>query len=316
MDYNSIKSVMITGANAGIGKEIARQTALKKSVDTIYLACRNKQRALSAKKELEARTGRSIFKIVEVDVSDLASVQRLLSSLESPVDALIMNAGGAGGTAPMVMTKDGVSYIFAQNVLGHAALLEGMLAAGKLGKAALFVGSEGARGVPKMGIKRPALPTSSPEEFAGIATGTAFAGKKLDIFSVYGAVKFVGVLWMADLARRYPDFRLLSVSPGGTQGTETANVLPGGMRFFYNRIYMPVLAPMFGLAHSLQTGAKRVMDGLVDPSFKSGHFYGTKANTLTGPFVDQSEIFADLGNATVQRNAAEAVNRFVWLTRK
>ncbi|WP_315836159.1 hypothetical protein [Bradyrhizobium prioriisuperbiae] len=161
-----------------------------------------------------------------------------------------------------------------------------------------------------MGIKRPTLPTSSPQEFADIATGAAYAGKKLDVFSVYGAVKFVGVLWMADLARRYPALRLLSVSPGGTQGTEAANALPGGMRFFYNNIYMPVLAPLFGLAHSLPIGAKRIMDGLVNPSFKSGHFYGAKANTLTGPFVDQSEIFADLGDATVQRNAAEAVHRF------
>jgi NAD(P)-dependent dehydrogenase (short-subunit alcohol dehydrogenase family) len=311
MNYDSIKSVMITGANAGIGKEIARQIALKKNVDTIYLACRNAQRAMAAKQELEASTGRAIFKIVEVDVSDLASVRRLLATLKAPVDALIMNAGGAGGTTPMALTKDGVSYIFAQNVLGHAALLEGMLEAGLLTKAALFLGSEGARGVPKMGIKRPALPTSSPDEFAAIATGAAYAGQKLDVFSVYGAVKFVGVLWMADMARKYPNIRILSVSPGGTQGTEAANSLPGGMRFFYNNIYMPVLAPMFGLAHSLKIGAKRIVDGLVDQSLLSGHFYGAKANTLTGPLVDQSEIFSDLGNATVQRNAADAVNRFV-----
>ncbi len=43
----------------------------------------------------------------------------------------------------------------------------------------------------------------------------------------------------------------------------------------------------------------------------SGHFYGAQANTLTGPLVDQSEIFPDLGNPTVQKNAAEAVDRFV-----
>jgi NAD(P)-dependent dehydrogenase (short-subunit alcohol dehydrogenase family) len=311
MNYETIKSVMITGANAGLGKEIARQIALEKGVETIYLACRSEKKAVAARRELEAATGRSIFKIVTVDVADLASVRALLASLQSPIDALIMNAGGAGGADPMALTRDGVSYIFAQNVLGHAALLEGMLASGKLTKAALYLGSEGARGVPKMGIKRPALPTSSVEEFADIATGAEYRGKKLDIFSVYGAVKYVGVLWMADVARRYPGIRLLSVSPGGTQGTEAANSLPAGMRFFYNRIYMPVSAPAFRLAHSLQTGAKRIVDGLVDRSLRSGHFYGSKANTLTGPLVDQSEIFSDVGNATVQRNAAEALHRFI-----
>jgi NAD(P)-dependent dehydrogenase (short-subunit alcohol dehydrogenase family) len=311
MKYDSIKSVMITGANAGLGKEIARQIALKKDVETIYLACRSEKKALLAKQELEASTGRSIFKIAQVDVADLASVRALLDSLQSPVDALIMNAGGSGGTTPMALTGDGVSYIFAQNVLGHAALLEGMLASGKLTKAALYLGSEGARGVPKMGIKRPSLATSSADEFSDIATGAAYRGKKLDIFSVYGAIKYVGVLWMANVARKYPGIRLLSVSPGGTQGTEAANSFPAGMRFFYNRIYMPVLAPAFGLAHSLQTGAKRIVDGLVDQALRSGHFYGSKANTLTGPLVDQSEIFADLGDITVQSNAAEAVHRFI-----
>jgi NAD(P)-dependent dehydrogenase (short-subunit alcohol dehydrogenase family) len=311
MNYESIKSVMITGANAGLGKEIARQIALEKGVETIYLACRSEQKALTAKRELEAATGRSIFKIVTVDVADLASVRTLLDSVRSPIDALIMNAGGSGGTTPMALTRDGVSYIFAQNVLGHAALLEGMLASGKLTKAALYLGSEGARGVPKMGIKRPALPTSSVEEFADIATGAAYRDKKLDVFSVYGAVKYVGVLWMANVARQYPGIRLLSVSPGGTQGTEAANSLPAGMRFFYNRVYMPVLAPVFGLAHSLHTGAKRIVDGLVDTALMSGHFYGSRAKTLTGPLVDQSEIFSDIGNTAVQRNAAEAVHRFI-----
>jgi NAD(P)-dependent dehydrogenase (short-subunit alcohol dehydrogenase family) len=119
MDYASIKSVMITGANAGLGKEIA----LREGAETIYLACRNEQKALLAKRELEASTGRSIFKIVQVDVADIASVRALLGSLQSPIDALIMIAGGAGGTAPMALTKDGVSYIFAQNVLEPLCLL-------------------------------------------------------------------------------------------------------------------------------------------------------------------------------------------------
>jgi NAD(P)-dependent dehydrogenase (short-subunit alcohol dehydrogenase family) len=36
------KTALITGANAGIGKEVARQLALRPEMRRIYLACRNK----------------------------------------------------------------------------------------------------------------------------------------------------------------------------------------------------------------------------------------------------------------------------------
>ena len=38
---NMNKSIMITGANSGIGKEVARQLALLEGTEKVYLACRN-----------------------------------------------------------------------------------------------------------------------------------------------------------------------------------------------------------------------------------------------------------------------------------
>ena len=46
------KTALITGANAGIGKEVARQLALRPEIARIYLACRNAERASTAKAEL------------------------------------------------------------------------------------------------------------------------------------------------------------------------------------------------------------------------------------------------------------------------
>lgn len=197
----------------------------------------------------------------------------------------------------------------AQNVLGHAALAEGLLRSGKLTQTAVFVGSEAARGVPKMQIKRPAL--ASLAAFDTVIAGTAYEGKKLDVFSAHGEVKFIGALWMASLARQYPDVRLLTISPGGTKGTEAANALPTPMRLFYNYLFTPILAPMLGLVHSLETGSKRIVDGLTDESLRSGHFYASEANVLVGPMVDQATIFADLGDTAIQDNASAALHRYL-----
>ena len=308
---SSIRSVLITGANAGIGKEVARQMALRPGVERVYLACRNEEKARVAKQELERKTGKSSFRIVLMDLSDLASVRSGMLELDGSIDGLVMNAGGAGGRTPLALTKDGVTEIFASNVLGHAALLEGLIASGKLTRTAVYLGSEAARGFPKLGMKRPALPTSSVQDFVDIITGKDFASKKFDAALAYGEVKYIAALCMAEQARRHPELRLLTVSPGNTQGTEIASAMPAPVRFLMQRVMMPIVAPLFGLAHSLETGAGRIVAALNDPSFQSGVFYASAEKKLTGPVMDQSQIFPDLANPTVQQNAEKAIQTFL-----
>jgi NAD(P)-dependent dehydrogenase (short-subunit alcohol dehydrogenase family) len=299
------KTVLITGANAGIGKEVARQLASRPEIARVYLACRSQDRAKAAKAELEAKTGRSIFDIVLMDVADLSSVRAGLAAITGSIDALVMNAGVIGPHS-MALTADGVTTVFATNVLGHVVLLEGLLADDRLGEVALLAGSEAVRGVPKLRMKGPSFVSTSADELATVIDGSYFANRKPDFNLAFGQAKYIGALWMGYLARQHPDRRFLTVSPGNTTGTKAASGLPLPMR-----IAAKFLMPALGLAHKLDVGAKRLVDGVTDPNYSSGMFYASAANTLKGPLVNQADFLPDLANPSFQNNANEAIHRFL-----
>jgi len=302
-----MKTVMITGANGGIGKDTARQFALLAETEKVYLACRNPQRAEAAKKDLEKATGRNIFQIVIMDVSNPESVRVALSSLTEPIEGLVMNAGGMGGANPGALTKDGVHQMMATNVLGHVVLLEEMLKTGMLTKAAVYAGSEAARGVAIMGMAKPKLKSFSVDEFASIVDASFW--KKYDPMVAYGYVKLTANLWMSSVARKYPEVRIVTMSPGGTTGTDVMSDLPPFMKFFFENVAMKIM-PTLGMFHSLEVGAKRFVDALNDAQYKSGKFYASKSG-VSGKMVDQASFYPEIDNPKYQDNASEALHRFI-----
>ncbi len=306
---SAVKTVLITGANSGLGKDCARQLALLDGTEKIYLGCRNEERAKAAKRDLEELTGKSIFEIVLMDVSNLDSVRAAVASLNEPLEGLVMNAGGMVGPTAGDKTVDGVTQLFAANVLGHVVLVDELLKAKKLTKVAIYAGSEAARGIKKMGLKRPALNTSSVDEFASIADGSFF-GEKTDPMIAYGSVKYMAALWMSSVARENPDLRFVTVSPGGTSGTAGMDHMSPIMKFMFKYIGTRLM-PLFGLMHGLEVGTKRYVDVLNDVSYKSGMFFASKESVGTGPLVDQSTIFADLNNRAFQDSTNEAIHRFI-----
>jgi NAD(P)-dependent dehydrogenase (short-subunit alcohol dehydrogenase family) len=310
MSTTTGKTVLVTGANVGIGKDIARQLALRPEIARVHLACRNPEKATRAKAELEAATGRSIFDIVIMDVADPRSVRASLTGIDGSIDAVVMNAGGMGGKTPMAVTADGATYMFAQDVLGHVVLLETLLAEDRLGEVAVFAGSEAARGLPKMGFKRPSFVSKSADELATVIDGSFFADRKPDINLAYGQAKLLGILWMASLARQYLDRKFVSVSPGNTTGTEAPDDL--ALPF---RIAAKYVMPHLGISHNLDVGAKRLVDGVTDPTLSSGVFYASAAKKMKGPLVNQTDIFPDLADPSFQDNANEAIHRFIASTR-
>ena len=306
------QAVLITGANTGLGKDVARQVALRGGeFDRIYLGCRNAEKAERAKRDLELKTGRSVFEVVIIDLSDLASVRAALGAIDRPLNAVAMNAGGLGGTSPAALTPDGVTEVFAQNVLGHVVLLEGLIAAELLTDVAVLTGAEAARGVPKLHIPRPTFADSSPEEFASVIDGSFFRDRKFSQILAYGQVKYLAALWMAAMARKHPEIRFITMSPGSTAGTEVIRDQPALVRAIAGHVILPYVMPALGLGHRLEVGAQRLVDALTDPSMQSGVFYASAAKTITGPVIDQATIVPDFRDPEIQDHAYEAIQRFV-----
>lgn len=87
--------IIVTGANAGIGYETVKH--LYKLNATIVLACRDKQRAENAIKELEKEIkseGKLIFE--RLDLSDLESIEEFSENFKNKfknLNILINNAG-------------------------------------------------------------------------------------------------------------------------------------------------------------------------------------------------------------------------------
>jgi len=88
------KTFLITGANQGIGKEIATYAAGKGA--SVYLLCRNKERAESAREDIRKLTKNDNVVVLLGDVSEPGHIERVVSEFEGKerkLDCLVCNAG-------------------------------------------------------------------------------------------------------------------------------------------------------------------------------------------------------------------------------
>ncbi|KAE8985827.1 hypothetical protein PF005_g21009 [Phytophthora fragariae] len=97
------KVAIVTGANSGIGFEMALELARKGA--NVVLACRNEERGLKAQADI---------------VEHVRNFCDEFKKTHSRLDILINNAGIGGGT--YTKTADGYELVFATNYLGHFVL--------------------------------------------------------------------------------------------------------------------------------------------------------------------------------------------------
>lgn len=115
------RTIVVTGANSGIGLEAA--LALAGAGAHVVMACRNEAKAADAVERIRAAHPSASLEVVLLDLSSQASVKDAASAIgarHERLDVLIDNAGVMA--IPRRVTDDGWEMQLATNHLGHFSL--------------------------------------------------------------------------------------------------------------------------------------------------------------------------------------------------
>ena len=114
-----MKTALITGANKGIGREVARQLAAKGF--HVFIGARNVKAGRKAAEEIAKKGGKTTF--LEIDVADndnVTTAAREFSNIEDRLDVLVNNAGIIvdGDDAILEISEDLFRKTLETNTLG------------------------------------------------------------------------------------------------------------------------------------------------------------------------------------------------------
>ncbi|PSQ34529.1 short-chain dehydrogenase [Halobacteriales archaeon SW_12_69_24] len=189
-------TVVLTGANSGIGLEATRELAGAGA--HVVMACRRVDAAAAAREDVVSEYPAASLTIRELDLADLASVRAFAAwAADSlgPIDVLCNNAGVMA--IPRRETADGFERQFGVNHLGHVALtgllFEQVLAAPD---PRVVTHSSGAH----------ARGTIDFEDLHGEAD--------YDRWAAYARSKLANLLFAYELDRRYDDVTSVGCHPG------------------------------------------------------------------------------------------------------
>ncbi|KAJ6573804.1 oxidoreductase [Mycena vulgaris] len=221
------KVIFVTGGTAGIGKESVLALA-KHNPKCIYFSGRDSKRAAEVIAEVKTATPAAVLTFLEADLTSLASVEkaaRQFISESDRLDILMCNAGVMN--VPPELTQDGFEIHFGVNHLAHALLIKLLLpsllrTAEGPGADVRIVSltSKGFIGHPGGGILFKDLRTT---QGAGLMKSLR-----------YGQSKLANILYISELAKRFPQITSLSIHPGVVH----TNLVDSQSGFFKALIYI------------------------------------------------------------------------------
>ncbi|KAF8500320.1 NAD-P-binding protein [Russula emetica] len=235
------KTVLITGGNRGIGRELARVLLSKNA--RVYIAARDENRAQKTIDELKEKTGKQSIFFLRLDLADLPSIKTTAEGdLHAALDsALIFPPVEA-------LTKQGYDGQFGTNVLGHFYLMELLL------PTLIATAEDSPPGVVRIvNVSSIAHNFGIPPE--GINWDTVGPNadmakrKKVGTMNLYSQSKLGNVLITNELARRVGDKNIVAISlhPGNINSSpEPWNIIVRiFLRLAFYDIAYGVISPLY-----------------------------------------------------------------------
>ncbi|TCO48028.1 oxidoreductase [Actinocrispum wychmicini] len=247
------RTVLITGANSGLGLRSARVLAGMGA--RVLLGCRSAERGRAA----VALVGRRA-ELVELDLADLASVRKAAADVRErtgdKLDVLMNNAGVMG--TPFRHTTDGFELQFGTNHLGHAVLTWLLMPALRDGRV-VAVSSIAARG----GGFSLADPNFTRRQYSPAAG--------------YNQSKLANLVFTAELDRRSRSAGLGLVSVAAHPGMSDSDLVANAARLRG----FPRAAKVLGWAvkigcQSVEDGALPQLYAATAPDVRGGEYFGPR----------------------------------------
>ncbi|KAF1334398.1 Ww domain-containing oxidoreductase, partial [Globisporangium splendens] len=260
------KTAIVTGANSGIGYEMALELARKGA--NVVLACRSEERG----KHAETRIRESLAKnpaagkveFAKLDVSSLKSVQEFadeFTSTHTRLDILVNNAGILA--AGYDVTVDGYESQFAINHLGQFALTAHLFDVLKKSAPCRIVN-----------VSSVAHHDAKFDEDNIVKTSV----KKYDAWTVYGDSKLCNILFTKELDRRIKVAGIVGVTaavshPGLTESNIFATFGTEGR--FSERLKTKMFK-WFSLFQTAPMGALPTLYAATALNVQGGDYFGPK----------------------------------------
>ena len=120
------KTIVVTGANSGLGLETTKQLAAAGA--HVVMACRTEAKARAAMEVVCGQTPKASVEFLALDLASLDSVQTFVAQFEAAHERLDVLCNNAGVMAlPRCETADGFEMQIGTNHLGHFALTSRLL---------------------------------------------------------------------------------------------------------------------------------------------------------------------------------------------
>jgi hypothetical protein len=251
------KTIVVTGANSGLGFEAARAFAGKGA--DLVLACRNPEKGRAARERILASHPRAVVEVAILDLASLASIRSFAESLTAKRPRLDVLCNNAGVMAlPRTETADGFEMQIGTNHLGHFALT-GLLLPKLLATAGSRIVSQ----------------SSGAHRFGRIDFEDLHGKRRYGKWTAYGQSKLANLLFAYELQRRIDGKRAEAASLACHPGYSATELQFAGPRMEGSSLMEQVMS--LGnrlLAQSAEMGALPMLYAATSSEARGGDYVG------------------------------------------